>query len=90
MQSTSIQRHQNSPPYKAKKFVEAEVKRCKKISKKYSPKRKNSDTTIQESPYVGVNLSSSTTCKKNENSDSPRDTNDADLQEGVNTGGSLY
>lgn len=45
---------------------------------------------IQESPPVGENSASSTKCQKNENSDSSKDTNDADLQKGVNTGGSLY
>uniref|UniRef100_K1QV64 Uncharacterized protein n=1 Tax=Magallana gigas TaxID=29159 RepID=K1QV64_MAGGI len=66
---------------RAKKFDKAEVQRCKDISQKSSSKRRNSDTTIQESPHVGENSASSTKCIKNENSDSPRDTNDADLQE---------
>lgn len=90
LQSTNIQRHPYSPPYSAKKFDKYEVQQCQDTPQKSSPKRNNSDTTIQESPHVGENSASSTKCKKNENSDNPRDTNDADLHEGVNTGGSLY
>lgn len=93
MQSTTIQRNPYSPPYRDRKFDEPEVQRCKAVnfSQKYSSKRNNSDTTIQESPHVDENSASSTKCKKNENSeDSLRDTNDADLHEGVNTGRSLY
>lgn len=90
LQLTNVERHQYSPPYSTKKYNEHEVQQCKEISQKSSPKRKNSDTMIQESSYVDENSSSPTKCIKNKNSDNPKDTNDADLQEGVNTGGSLY
>lgn len=90
LQLTNVERHQYSPPYSAKKFDKYEVQQCKDTSQKSSPKRNNSDTMIQESPHVGENSASPTKCIKNENSDNPKDTNDSDLQEGVNTGGSLY
>lgn len=83
---TNVERHQYSPPYSTKKYDEHEVQQCKDTSQKSSPKRKSSDTTIQESP-VGENSASPTKCIKNENSDNPKDTNDADFHEGINTGG---
>lgn len=89
LQSSNIERHPYSPHYSAKKYDEPEVQRCKEISQKHFPRQKNSETMIQESSHVGENLASSTKCKKNENSDNPKDTNDADLHLCLNTGGHL-
>lgn len=86
LQLANMEQNPYSHPYSFKKYAEPEVQRCTDISQKSFPRQKNSDTMIQESPHVGENSASSTKCKKNENSDDPKDTNDADLHEGLNIG----
>lgn len=86
---TNLERRPYSPPYSSKKYDEPEVKKCKDISQKSFPRQKNSDKMIQESPHVGENSASSTK-NKTTNSDNKKDTNDADLPEGLKTGRSVY
>lgn len=78
---TNVERRPYGPQYSAKKYDEPGVQRCKDISQKSSPKRKN--TMIQEFPHVGENSARSTKNKKTTNSDNSKVTSDAYLQEGL-------
>lgn len=87
---TNAEQHPSGHPHSAKIHDEPVVQRCKDISQKSIPRQKNSDTLIQESPHVDENSTSFAENKKTTNLDNPKGTNDADLDEGLNTGGWVF